>query len=52
MAIIGEPSPEKIEQSIKLLNFLLTLDDMELIKISIEGIVEVLGGEISSPDQA
>lgn len=38
----------RIEQVIKLLKFLNSLDDIELIKMSIEGIVEILEEENNS----
>ncbi len=37
---------QKIQQIIKLLKFILTIDDMEILKSTIESVVEMLG-EIS-----
>ena len=36
---------QKLEQIIKLLKFIITLDDMEIIKATIESIVEILEEE-------
>lgn len=37
----------KIKQAIELLKFVLTLDDEEIIKSSIESVIEILEEEIS-----
>jgi len=37
----------KIKKTIKILKFLLTIDDMEVIKSSIESIIEMLEEEIN-----
>lgn len=36
---------QKLEQIIKLLKFLLTIDDMEIIKSTLESVVEILEEE-------
>jgi hypothetical protein len=39
------PKEQKLRQIIKLLNFLLTLDDLEIIKSTLESVIELLQEE-------
>ncbi len=43
----GEGNRNKIEQVIELLKFALTLDDEEIMKSTVESVIEILEEEIS-----
>lgn len=39
------PKEKKLQQAVKLLKFLITLDDIEIIKHTLESVVEILEEE-------
>lgn len=45
MSDIHLTKAKKIQQIVKLLKFLLTLDDMEIIKSTLESVIEILEEE-------
>ncbi len=45
---IKQINTERLQQIIKLLKFIITLDDLEIIKATIESIIEVLQEENNS----